>query len=139
VLDVLGAAFGFRRVAGAAVMRGMVGPSEPLIPTGMSAVETAESLRAQLADRQIACDVHDGYGLALVSVWVGLVVWCDGDRFWWRTGWNFQRGRFVYAWHPATDPERAAHRIALMYADLRERHMPPWLVPESAGVDHGPR
>ncbi|MGJ6962777.1 hypothetical protein ACSDR0_12795 [Streptosporangium sp. G11] len=120
-------------------MREVAGPSEPLIPTGMSPVETAETLRVQLTGREIACDIHDGYGLALVSVWVGLVVWCDGDRFWWRTGWSVQRGRFVYAWHPATDPERAAHRIALMYTDLRERHMPSWLAPESVGVHHGPR
>ncbi|WP_329082181.1 hypothetical protein [Streptosporangium sp. NBC_01469] len=111
----------------------------PVVPTGTTALETAESLRRELAVRQITGDVHGGYGLALVSVWVGLVVWCDGERFWWRTGWSLQRGRFVYAWHPAGDPERAAGRIAAVHAELQERHMPPWLVPEVAEMDHGPR
>ncbi|WP_436761452.1 hypothetical protein [Streptosporangium sp. V21-05] len=105
----------------------------------MTALETAESLRCELAVQQIACDVHDGYGLALVPVWVGLVVWCDGERFWWRTGWSLRRGRFVCAWHPASDPERAAGWIAAIYAELQERHTPPWLLPEVAGMDHGPR
>ncbi|MEU4541987.1 hypothetical protein [Nonomuraea dietziae] len=67
-------------------------------------------------------DVHDGYELALVSVWVGLVVWCDGDRFWWRSGWDARRSRPVYAWHPAMEPNRAATRIARRYAQLQETH-----------------
>ncbi|MBF8192168.1 hypothetical protein ITP53_42125 [Nonomuraea sp. K274] len=80
---------------------------------------SAEILQEALRRDGINADVHDGYGLALVSVWVGLVVWCDGARFWWRTGWNSERRRVIYAWHPASDPFRAARRIALRYAEIR--------------------
>jgi hypothetical protein len=82
----------------------------------------AELLRQALAQEGIAADVHDGYGLALVSVWVGLVVWCDGYRFWWRTAWDPERKRAVYAWHAAIEPVRAARRVAFRYADLRAGH-----------------
>lgn len=80
---------------------------------------SANLLQEALRRDGIQTDVHDGYGLALVSVWVGLVVWCDGGRFWWRTGWNADRRRVIYAWHPATDPFRAARRIAMRYAEVR--------------------
>lgn len=80
---------------------------------------TAETLSKALAAHGVTADVHDGYGLALVSVWVGLVVWCDGHRYWWRTGWNTERRRVIYAWHPAGDPDRAARRVLLRYSDLR--------------------
>ncbi|MEV4064024.1 hypothetical protein [Nonomuraea dietziae] len=82
---------------------------------------TAETLSRALASHGVATDVHDGYGLALVSVWVGLVVWCDGYRYWWRTGWNTERRRVIYAWHPASDPDRAARRVLLRFGDLREQ------------------
>ncbi|WP_219509281.1 hypothetical protein [Nonomuraea ceibae] len=85
---------------------------------------SAEILRDALQRDGINSDVHDGYGLALVSVWVGLVVWCDGERLWWRTGWNADRRRVIYAWHPASDPLRAARRIAMRYAELRAQHHP---------------
>ncbi|MGV9302213.1 hypothetical protein ACWDLG_02470 [Nonomuraea sp. NPDC003727] len=58
----------------------------------------------------------------MISVWVGLVVWCDGEHFWWRTGWNSAKRRVIYAWHPSTEPIRAARRVALRYADLRVAH-----------------
>ncbi|MBN6058124.1 hypothetical protein JYK22_39750, partial [Nonomuraea sp. RK-328] len=74
------------------------------------------------ADHGISADTHDGYDLALVSVWVGLVVWCDGVWFWWRAGWDDRRKRVVYARHPATEPARAARRVAFRYADLRRHH-----------------
>lgn len=83
---------------------------------------SADRLKQALKDLEIVVDTHDGYGLALVSVWVGLVVWCDGERFWWRSGWDERRSRVVYAWHPAAEPHRAARRIAARYAHLRERH-----------------
>ncbi len=82
----------------------------------------AESLRRALARHGVFADVHAGFGLALVSVWVGLVVWCDGERFWWCTAWDSGRNRPVYAWHPAPDSTRAARRVALRYADLRKTH-----------------
>lgn len=80
---------------------------------------SAELLREALEQNGVSADVHDGYGLALVSVWVGLVVWCDGRHYWWRTGWNVARRRVIYAWHPAIDPVRAARRISMHYSDLR--------------------
>ncbi len=86
------------------------------------AVLSADILRDALRqEHDIAADTHDGYGMALVSVWVGLVVWCDGEWFWWRSGWDERRKRAVYARHPAMDPSRAARRIAFRYADLREK------------------
>lgn len=98
---------------------------------------SAELLQEALRHDGIKADVHDGYGLALVSVWVGLVVWCDGGRFWWRTGWNAGRRRVIYAWHPATDPFRAARRIAMRYEELRtqqcaevDRHEAPSAEPQ---------
>ncbi|PZG16632.1 hypothetical protein [Nonomuraea aridisoli] len=80
---------------------------------------SATLLQQALRHDGIDADVHDGYGLALVSVWVSLVVWCDGERFWWRTGWNAERRRNIYAWHPTTDPYRAARRIVMRYEELR--------------------
>ena len=85
----------------------------------MDSTLSAELLQEVLRLDGIEADVHDGYGLALVSVWVGLVVWCDGERFWWRTGWSAERRRSIYAWHPASDPYRAARRIARRYEELR--------------------
>ncbi|MFK4040568.1 hypothetical protein ACI2LC_32580 [Nonomuraea wenchangensis] len=80
---------------------------------------SADLLRRTLqTEYGIQADLHAGYDLALVSVWVGLAVWCDGDRFWWRTGWDPERKRAIYTWHPAIEPERAARRIAFRYADL---------------------
>ncbi|WP_344967923.1 hypothetical protein [Streptosporangium fragile] len=75
--------------------------------------------------------MHDGHGIALVSVRVGLVVWCHGDRYWWRTGWNPTRQRFTYTWHAATDPAGAARRVASRCADLRNRHPLSELVTEA--------
>lgn len=94
-------------------------------------VIAAKELQEALETHGIASDVHDGYGLALVSVWVGLVVWCDGARFWWRTGWDARRGRFVYAWHSVTEPDRAARRVTFRYRELRETHPLSELIAES--------
>ncbi|MDX3105843.1 hypothetical protein ACIBO5_02150 [Nonomuraea angiospora] len=68
----------------------------------------------------ISADVHEGRGLALVSVWTGLVVWTDGLWYRWWTGRRSQTGRWLYAHHPAFEPERVARRIAARYAELRE-------------------
>ncbi|SFI85765.1 hypothetical protein SAMN05216275_105199 [Streptosporangium canum] len=105
--------------------------SRALGVASMMPLDTAEELRQALEEHGIKADVHDGYGLALVSVWVGLVVWSDGERFWWRTGWDARRRRFVYAWHPALDPRRAARRIAFRYANLRGNGSLPELIAES--------
>ncbi|MFI9843495.1 hypothetical protein ACIHFD_41095 [Nonomuraea sp. NPDC051941] len=68
----------------------------------------------------IPADVQEGRGLALVSVWTGLVVWTDGLWYRWWTGRRSQTGRWLYAHHSAFEPERAARRIAARYAELRE-------------------
>ncbi|MEV1171801.1 hypothetical protein [Nonomuraea sp. NPDC049784] len=84
----------------------------------MTAVAMADQLQRELGLHGITADVNDGYGLAVVSVWRGLLVWTNGDLFWWRTGWNDRRDRPVYASHSTADPKRAARRIAALYGDL---------------------
>ncbi|GAA4205008.1 hypothetical protein GCM10022252_64850 [Streptosporangium oxazolinicum] len=93
----------------------------------------AELLRHALREEGIVSDVHGGHGLALVSVWTGLVVGCDGELFWWRTGWDPRRYRFTYSRHPAMDPQRAAYRIASRYTNLRETHPLPEPMAELRG------
>ncbi|GAA2215642.1 hypothetical protein GCM10009850_111100 [Nonomuraea monospora] len=93
-------------------------PTRPLTAEEHAAAALANALASQ----NVSVDVHDGYGLALVSVWVGLVVWCHGGRYWWRSAWDARRQRVIYAWHPFIDPARAADRIALRYAQLRKAH-----------------
>ncbi|WP_344479933.1 hypothetical protein [Nonomuraea monospora] len=89
----------------------------------MQAVLAAKRLRKTFeTEHGIHADIHEGYGLALVSIWVGLVVWCDGEWYWWRAGWDDRRKRVLYARHPAIEPSRAACRIAFHYAHLRESH-----------------
>lgn len=89
------------------------------------AVAAAERLRDALAVHRIAVDVHDGYGLALVSVCFGLVVWCNGDWFWWCAGWDSRRRRFVYGSQQVGEVERAARRVAAQYVRLCERQAQP--------------
>ncbi|MEU7856810.1 hypothetical protein [Nonomuraea sp. NPDC049141] len=101
-------------------------------------ITSAEQLKRELADLNITADVHDGYRLALVSVWAGLVVWCDGAWFWWRSGWDDRRKRVVYARHPATEPPRAARRVAFRYTDLREKHQSSEVTADPACADPGP-
>lgn len=84
---------------------------------------SAQRLRSELSTQHgILSDVHNGYGLALVSVWVDLVVWCNGERFWWLSGWDERRHRPVYAWHSTVEIERAAHRIARRRQALLSDH-----------------
>lgn len=97
-------------------------PEPPKIIILPSLLEAARDMGKALEALGVPADFHDGYGLALVSVWVGLVVWCDGDRYWWRTGWDPQRKRVIYACHSALEPERAARLVAFRYAELRRSH-----------------
>ncbi|GGT31526.1 hypothetical protein ACFFV7_47925 [Nonomuraea spiralis] len=81
---------------------------------------SAELLRTVLREEHgVQADTHIGYGLALVAVWAGLVIWCDGEWYRWRAGWDDRRKRVLYARDPAVEPSRAARRIALRYAELR--------------------
>ncbi|MFI7225368.1 hypothetical protein ACIBO5_19310 [Nonomuraea angiospora] len=103
-------------------------------PQVVTSLDAAQQLQRKLIHLNISSDVHDGYGIALVSVWAGLLVWCCHDAFWWHTGWEPGRKRAVYAWHPLPEPGRAARRIAMRYAELRRAHphsplvagMQPW-------------
>jgi hypothetical protein len=90
---------------------------------GTPAVHAAGLLRDELARQGVESDVHDGYGLALVSVWADLVVWTDGMVYrWWagrvspRTGWR------IYAVYGVDNPATAARGVALRYAELRDSH-----------------
>lgn len=98
------------------------GESDGRYPRRLTAGTAIEWLRRELEALGILGDAHHGDGVALLSLWVDLVVWCDGHAYWWRAGWNAERRCAVYAWHPVTEPDRAAHRIAFRYADLRETH-----------------
>lgn len=95
------------------------------------ASDSAIRLQAELHRLGIASDVHVGYGLALLSVWVGLVVWCHGGRYWWRSGWDARRRRVIYAWHPAIEPARAAHRVARCHEQARSSHPHSALIAEA--------
>ncbi|MEV5407839.1 hypothetical protein AB0K60_03225 [Thermopolyspora sp. NPDC052614] len=88
----------------------------------VTAFHAAERLRAELARLQVPGVVNHGYGYAVVSVSASLTVWTDGRRYWWRAAWNPVRGRYVYAWHTADEPDRAARRVAARYARMRRRH-----------------
>ncbi|GHE30244.1 hypothetical protein GCM10017673_36130 [Streptosporangium violaceochromogenes] len=88
-------------------------------------VMAARRLQAELAALGVASDVHDGYGLALVSVRYELVVWTDGRVFRWRVGQEARHGAAgAYAFGPVQDPVTTAQRVAGRYVELRRRHPP---------------
>lgn len=95
----------------------------------LSPVRAAENLREALARRGITAEIRGGYGraqgLALVLVQADLVVWSNGEWFWWHAGWNPNRRRAVYASQEATAPDRAAHRIAFRYTRPEQGSSPP--------------
>jgi hypothetical protein len=114
------------------------------------AARSVELLRGELEHLGIKADVHTGHGIALVSVWVGLVVWCDGQSYRWSTGRKSPRDPrlVVYAFGPVDDPVTAARRVARRYVELRENHPlsalilqalstpdDPWLPPALPGDD----
>lgn len=88
----------------------------------VTAARCAERLRTELERHGVAADVHEGYGLALVSVWVELVVWTDGRWFRWGSGRTSTSGRPVYAFAPVLDVATAARRVADRYRQLRRDH-----------------
>ncbi|MFF4779109.1 hypothetical protein ACFY05_40465 [Microtetraspora fusca] len=84
----------------------------------------AARLREELERYGIGADIHEGDGVALVSVWVDLVVWTDGaySYLWW-TGEKLPRSSLrKYTYSPVDDPVSAARRVAVRYAELRHGH-----------------
>ncbi|MER7506696.1 hypothetical protein AB0L05_41800 [Nonomuraea pusilla] len=113
-------------------MNEMAGHQSPSVEP-VSPVRAAESLRVELERHGIVADVHDGYGLAVVSIWTGLTVWSDGLVFWWRTGnWDARRRRPVYAYHDVRDLERTARRVAFRFTQLRKEGPPSGLIGKHA-------
>jgi hypothetical protein len=103
------------------------GRVEPPIIAALSArqppaVRAALRLAAALERHGLWSDVHEGMGLALVSVWVELVVWTDGACYVWWSGAISSRGRRLMAYCPADDPMSAARRVATRYVALRKGH-----------------
>ncbi|MEU7939516.1 hypothetical protein [Microbispora bryophytorum] len=93
-------------------------------PTRSAALVVAEQLRNELERLGVVADVHEGDGVALLSVWLHLVVWCErgpeGWRYRWWTGRVSQRsGRWIYTGCRALAVKTAAQRIAARYAELR--------------------
>ncbi|MEN3533613.1 hypothetical protein AAH991_00740 [Microbispora sp. ZYX-F-249] len=97
-------------------------------PAGLSiAGQVAERLRLELRQLGIVADLHEGKGLALLSVWVDLVVWCErgveGWRYrWWTGRVSDQTGRRIYTGCRADAVKTAGQRIAGRYAELRRVH-----------------
>ncbi|MBG0820578.1 hypothetical protein HS048_07505 [Planomonospora sp. ID91781] len=88
----------------------------------LSAPQAAELLRDELARHGVDADVHAGYGMALVSVWVELLVWTNGRWFRWGCDASSAgNGRRVYAFGPADDVATAARRILRRREELRQR------------------
>ncbi|MEV4164252.1 hypothetical protein [Nonomuraea dietziae] len=86
-----------------------------------SAAQAAEWLQGALADIGVRADVNLGDGVALVSVWVNLLVWTDGNAYsWWSGKVRSGSGRRIYAFNPATDPVTAARRVAARREELRQ-------------------
>lgn len=105
-------------------------------------VSAARRLRAELEAHGISADIHEGYGVALISVWVDLLVWCevgpDGPRYRWWTGRISDRTRrYVYTGCPGNATETAARRIAARYRELRADHpLSPVIVERLAATGH---
>ncbi|MFC7639969.1 hypothetical protein ACFQX6_02125 [Streptosporangium lutulentum] len=80
---------------------------------GTPAMHAAGLLKDELERQGVESDVHDGYGLALISVWADLVVWTDGMVYrWWagrvssRTGGGSTRST---AWATRPPPHAGWH------------------------------
>jgi hypothetical protein len=86
-------------------------------------VASSERLKLSLGDLQIAADVHEGQGVALVSVWLDLIIWTNGRWYRWWTGRISQKtGRRLYAVHSTEDAPTTARHVALRYSELRSSY-----------------
>ncbi|MEU6718676.1 hypothetical protein ABZ897_45040 [Nonomuraea sp. NPDC046802] len=91
-----------------------------LVPGLRPADKAAEQLQAQLhAAHRIASEVRHGDGVALVLISTDLVVWTDGDIWWWWTGHTTGRGRWIYNHASTANAATAARRIAFRYEEIR--------------------
>ncbi|WP_433256446.1 hypothetical protein ACQPYK_17465 [Streptosporangium sp. CA-135522] len=99
---------------------------------GTPAVHAACLLRDELARHGVQGDVHDGYGLALVSVWADLVIWTDGMVYRWWTGRLSPRTRRrLYAVYGLDNPAAVARVVAQRYTELKESHPRSGLIAEA--------
>ncbi|WP_433241526.1 hypothetical protein ACQPYK_36380 [Streptosporangium sp. CA-135522] len=81
----------------------------------------AERLRGGLEHCGVSADVHEGYGVALVSVWADLLVWTDGFVYRWWTGKISERtGRRLYTAYGVDNPVTVARCVAHRYGELRK-------------------
>ena len=94
----------------------------------------AAALAEELRNLEMPADIHQGFGIALVSVWIDLVVWTNGISYHWWSGTVSTRGRWLYTYNPVNDPVTAACRIAVRYAELRGAHPLSRLVEEAQCV-----
>ncbi|MEU8270015.1 hypothetical protein AB0B89_23010 [Sphaerisporangium sp. NPDC049002] len=100
----------------------MTAPILPELSSRHPAVTVALRLSRELERHGICSDVHEGTGLALVSVWVDLVVWTDGACYIWWSGAVSSKGRRLLSYCSTDDPVSAARRVAARYVDLRKGH-----------------
>lgn len=97
--------------------------SATIMRMDIPSLRSAYRLRRALGQYGIAADVHGGRRIALVSVWVDLVVWCNGFAYhWWNGEYWEKTGSRKYTFHTADNPVTAARRVAQRYAELRATH-----------------
>lgn len=81
----------------------------------------AERLRIGLEHCGVAADVHQGHGVALLSVWTNLVVWTDGLAYrWWTGKISAKTGRRLYRVYGVDNPITVAHCVTQRYEELRK-------------------
>lgn len=101
----------------------MSSPRKPFPISSIDPAVTALKLQAELKEFGVTSDMNDGYRLAVVSVYRGLIVWTNGIHYWWYV--TQPNGQYMRCWHLTSDPYNAAKRIVRRYNDLRRRHSAP--------------
>ncbi|GGK77871.1 hypothetical protein Ppa06_41930 [Planomonospora parontospora subsp. parontospora] len=72
-------------------------------------------------DLGVAADIHEGEGIALVSVWVDRVVWTDGRWYrWWTGQTSAKTGRRLYRVYGIDNPVTAARAVAIRRVELQK-------------------
>ncbi|MEV4378228.1 hypothetical protein [Streptosporangium sp. NPDC049644] len=89
------------------------------LPQRCPAALAAERLRIGLEHCGVSADIHEGHGVALVSVWTDLLVWTDGRAYrWWTGKTSTKTGRRLYLVHGVDNPITVAHYVAQRYEEL---------------------